>query len=217
MLMPMPVDDLKPPAASPAAGMRGEAVGASAAGASGAALGRDYGAVLWQPDARSAERARISGYLSWLRSQRGIDAAGYDEAWRWSVTQPGEFWTTIWDYFEVLGERGTGPVLTGTEMPGVHWFPGASLNYARNALRTADTDPARPDLPLRGRARWHAELRRASPGGCPGAAGAANSGRGEGRPGSRIPAERAAGAGRAARHGEPGGDLVVLLARLRPA
>ncbi len=132
--------------------MRGEAVGASAAGASGAALGRDYGAVLWQPDARSAERARISGYLSWLRSQRGIDAAGYDEAWRWSVTQPGEFWTTIWDYFEVLGERGTGPVLTGTEMPGVHWFPGASLNYARNALRTADTDPARPAVIYRSEA-----------------------------------------------------------------
>jgi acetoacetyl-CoA synthetase len=151
MLMPMPVDDLKHPAAPPDTGMPGDAGGA-AAGASGAVPGRDYGAVLWQPDARSAERARITGYLSWLRSQRGIDAASYQELWRWSVTQPGTFWTTIWDFFEVLGTRGSGPALTGTEMPDVHWFPGASLNYARNALRAADADPGRPAVIYRSEA-----------------------------------------------------------------
>src|SRR5499427_5628382 len=46
-------------------------------------------------------------------------------------------------YFEVLGERGDGPVLAGGPMPDVTWFPGATLNYARNALRAALTDPAR--------------------------------------------------------------------------
>ena len=59
------------------------------------------------------------------------------------MQHPGEFWTSIWDYFDVLGDRGDGPALTGTTMPGVHWFPGATLNYARNALRTAWTDPDR--------------------------------------------------------------------------
>ena len=29
---------------------------------------------------------------------------------------------------------------TETEMPGVRWFPGATLSYARNALRP-DRDP----------------------------------------------------------------------------
>ena len=28
-------------------------------------------------------------------------------------------------------------------MPGASWFYGATLNYARNALRTAHTEPAR--------------------------------------------------------------------------
>src|SRR5262249_41024774 len=42
-----------------------------------------------------------------------------------------------------LGERGDGPVLTGGQMPDVTWFPGATLNYARNALRAAVADPAR--------------------------------------------------------------------------
>ena len=39
-------------------------------------------------------------------------------------------------------------------MPDVRWFPGATLNYAANALRAARTDPGpyRDDLPRRGRA-----------------------------------------------------------------
>src|SRR5262249_61838014 len=34
-------------------------------------------------------------------------------------------------------------VLTGGQVPDVTWFPGATLNYARNALRAAVADPAR--------------------------------------------------------------------------
>ena len=51
------------------------------------------------------------------------------------------FWQSIWDYFGVIGERGDGPVREGTGMPGVTWFPGARLNYARNVLRHAAERP----------------------------------------------------------------------------
>src|SRR5262249_5912096 len=45
--------------------------------------------------------------------------------------------------FDVVGERGSGPVLSGGAMPDVAWYPGATVNYAENALRTATTDPQR--------------------------------------------------------------------------
>jgi acetoacetyl-CoA synthetase len=112
-------------------------------------LGRDYGDVLWQPGPEVIERARISAYRRWLGAERGIALGGgtgpeaYRELHHWSVTEPGPFWDSLWDYFEVVGERGGGPALTGTTMPDVTWFPGATLNYAANALRTAATDPGR--------------------------------------------------------------------------
>ncbi len=124
-----------------------------------AAGGRDYGATLWEPSERSARSARITNYAAWLRESRGasLGPAGhgpgaYDELWQWSVADPAEFWLSIWDYFEVLGHRGEGPVLSGGPMPDVSWFSGATVNYARNALRTARTRPGQTAVIFRSEA-----------------------------------------------------------------
>ncbi|MDF2712276.1 MAG: acetoacetate--CoA ligase, partial [Nonomuraea muscovyensis] len=88
------------------------------------------GALLWEPADEVVRRARLTRYLEWL----GRSGAGYEEVWQWSVDSPEEFWASIWDHFDVIGERGDGPVLSGT-MPAAEWFAGSSLNYAENALR----------------------------------------------------------------------------------
>jgi acetoacetyl-CoA synthetase len=106
--------------------------------------GRDYGETLWAPGAATVDGARITHYTRWLAAERGVvTGPGYDELWRWSVAQPGPFWVSIWDYFGVLGHRGDSPVLAGGPMPDVTWFAGATVNYARNALRHALSDPGR--------------------------------------------------------------------------
>jgi acetoacetyl-CoA synthetase len=135
-----------------------------------APAGQGYGATLWEPDAEAVRNARVSHYMRWL-ADRGVQAgtpeghggeapaAAYQRLWEWSVANPGEFWTSVWDYFDVLGTRQDGgPALTGTTMPDVHWFPGATLNYARNALRTAWTDPDRPAIVAVGERRGSTTL-----------------------------------------------------------
>ncbi|MBO0805896.1 MAG: acetoacetate--CoA ligase [Nocardiopsaceae bacterium] len=106
-----------------------------------------YGATLWTPDEKTISDARVSHYLRWLAG-RGVrlPEGDYRALWEWSVNRPGEFWDSVWDYFDVLGDRGDGPALAEESMPGARWFPGATLNYARNALRAADTDPDRPAI-----------------------------------------------------------------------
>jgi acetoacetyl-CoA synthetase len=133
--------------------------------------GNGYGDVLWVPSPEVVERARVTDYRRWLAARgvsvgepaaRGVGAGGqavagdgpaardYHRLWRWSVDEPGAFWGSLWDYFGVLGERGGGPVLAGGPMPEASWFPGATLNYARNALSTALTDPTRIAVIARG-------------------------------------------------------------------
>ncbi len=126
--------------------------------------GADYGEVLWEPSLDGIGRARVTDYRRWLAaggvsvgepapagaSPATAAAHDYHQLWRWSAGQPAAFWGSLWDYFGVLGERGDGPVLAGGPMPDVTWFPGATLNYARNALRAARTDPTRTAVIARG-------------------------------------------------------------------
>ncbi len=121
--------------------------------------GRDYGETLWTPGPEAVERARITGYARWLAAERGLPLSGdYQQLWQWSVDEPAQFWTSIWDYFNVLGHRGDGPVLAGDQMPDVHWFEGTTVNYARNALRAAAADPDRIALTYRSEAGRDGQL-----------------------------------------------------------
>jgi acetoacetyl-CoA synthetase len=120
--------------------------------------GQDYGETLWAPRTATVSAARITHYARWLAAERGADIApgtgDYAALWQWSVADPGRFWASLWDYFDVLGQRGDGPPLAGGPMPDVTWFAGATLNYARNALRRAQSDPGATAV------RWDAEAGR---------------------------------------------------------
>ncbi|MCI0347692.1 MAG: AMP-binding protein, partial [Chloroflexi bacterium] len=74
-------------------------------------------------------------YLAWLNETRGLDLRTYDDAWRWSVGEPGAFWRSVWDHFEVLAHDVPTGDLVDARLPGARWFPGATLNYAEHALR----------------------------------------------------------------------------------
>jgi acetoacetyl-CoA synthetase len=74
-------------------------------------------------------------YMAWLAAERHLEFAGYDELWRWSVDEPGAFWQSLADFFEVAWHREPSAALADARMPGADWFPGGTLNYAEQALR----------------------------------------------------------------------------------
>lgn len=95
------------------------------------------GTLLWEPSQRGRRQAKVTAYSDWLAEYNGVSATSYEELWDWSVTYMDAFWQSLWDYFEVQGNRGRGPARSGS-MPDVAWFPGATVNYARQALRRRD-------------------------------------------------------------------------------
>ncbi|HEX6933204.1 MAG TPA: acetoacetate--CoA ligase [Streptosporangiaceae bacterium] len=127
-------------------------------GDTGLPAGRGYGAVLASPTRTDVEQSRITDYARWLADRSVVSSSGYHELWRWSVSEPAEFWSSIWDYFGVLGTRGDGPVLKGGPMPAVTWFSGSTLNYAHNALRPASADPDRTAIIYRSEAGHQGSL-----------------------------------------------------------
>lgn len=95
-------------------------------------------ALLWSPSEQRIEHARLTHYQRWLDSSKGIKHHNYSELWRWSIEDIQAFWSSIWDYSGLKWNSKYSGVLDEWSMPGAKWFPGASLNYAANALRAPD-------------------------------------------------------------------------------
>jgi acetoacetyl-CoA synthetase len=92
------------------------------------------GDVVWTPPPDAAERTALGRYIRWLQAERGLDLADYEALWRWSVTDLGGFWSSLWDFFEVRAHTPYERVLGSRGMPGAEWFPGARLNFAEHML-----------------------------------------------------------------------------------
>src|SRR5207247_3798086 len=114
----------------PSADLQGECREAARIGGREAVIGD----VLWTPPADVRETTELGRFMNWLRDERRLDFAGYDDVWRWSVTDLEGFWGAIWDFFGVRAHAPYERVLASHEMPGAKWFPGARLNYAEHML-----------------------------------------------------------------------------------
>src|SRR6476619_5066570 len=96
--------------------------------------------VLWRPD--PDHRGPLAHFTDWLREHKGVDARDYAALHEWSVTDP-DFWSAVAEFLDVRFHSSPTAVLGSREMPGAQWFPGATLNYAEEALRPgADADTA---------------------------------------------------------------------------
>ena len=101
------------------------------------------GELLWEPSAELVERSRLRELMRWLQRERGLDFAGYQELWQWSVDDLDGFWSAIWEFFGVQADGDPSPVLASREMPGARWFPNTSLNYAEHVFAGKhDEEPA---------------------------------------------------------------------------
>jgi acetoacetyl-CoA synthetase len=103
--------------------------------------------VLWQPTAESIGGTRIAEFAGWVAERRGVsfgDPVDYDALWRWSVEHLDQFWADVATWSDVLPGVPDHEVLTSREMPGAVWFPGATVNFAEQALRYGTDD--RPAL-----------------------------------------------------------------------
>ena len=92
---------------------------------------------LWTPTRDRIEAAAITRFTA--RVQPALKDAGYGALHRWSVANRAEFWSALWDFAGIIGDKGLPPYLrNGDRLPGSRWFPAARLNYAENLLRRGD-------------------------------------------------------------------------------
>ena len=99
--------------------------------------------ILWQPSERAIEQAQITQFARQIVRKRRLELNSYPEFYRWTVEQPEEFWSDVWDFCGVIASRrGSSVLVDGDKMPGARWFPEARLNFAENLMRRGDRGDA---------------------------------------------------------------------------
>jgi acetoacetyl-CoA synthetase len=96
--------------------------------------------VVWQPSEHDLRSSRIAEFARRVEQHHGITLPDYAALHRWSVEHLDDFWSAVWNFFDVGSHRPAAPVLSSTAMPGATWFPHEELNYVAHAFQQGRDD-----------------------------------------------------------------------------
>jgi acetoacetyl-CoA synthetase len=97
---------------------------------------------LWEPSPDWLDQTGMSRFTRAAERRWQHKFADYETLHRWSIDQPREFWTSLWEFAGVIGDPGDTVVVDGNKMPGAKFFPRGKLNFAENLLRRRDDSDA---------------------------------------------------------------------------
>ena len=99
-------------------------------------------APLWTPSQQQIEQANLSKFMAFVSEQGSQVIGDYDSLYQWSIDDSESFWSLLWDFCEVKGDKGDRVLIHADEMELAQWFPDARLNFAENLLRRRDDETA---------------------------------------------------------------------------
>jgi acetoacetyl-CoA synthetase len=97
---------------------------------------------LWTPKPEQIAQSHITKFADKLAAATGVKLADYNALHQFSLDRPAQFWSGLWDYCGIIGEKGEQILVDGDAMPGARFFPQARLNFAENLLKKTGSEPA---------------------------------------------------------------------------
>ncbi|WP_370660309.1 acetoacetate--CoA ligase [Peteryoungia algae] len=92
---------------------------------------------LWTPSDAFMASQPLTHFIEWCATREGHSFAGYDAFYDWSVEDRASFWSAVWDYCGVVGEKGDVALADDGDMLKARFFPQAQINFAENLLAHA--------------------------------------------------------------------------------
>ncbi|MCQ1777213.1 acetoacetate--CoA ligase [Neorhizobium galegae] len=89
---------------------------------------------LWSPSKEAQQKTPLYHFIGWCAERHGKSFPDYDAFYAWSIVERAEFWSAVWDFCGVKGERGERALINGEDMLAARFFPDATLNFAENLL-----------------------------------------------------------------------------------
>ena len=90
---------------------------------------------LWSPSQASIDASNMMRFIEQVNLHHGLSISDYDSLYQWSIDEKETFWSEVWDFCEIIGDKGERVLVDGDNIEKAEWFPDASLNFAENLLR----------------------------------------------------------------------------------
>ena len=97
---------------------------------------------LWTPSEARIASAPLTEFTRAAERVSGLEFASYRDLHSWSVADREAFWGLVWEFCDILGDRGETVLADGDKMPGARFFPDARLNFAENLLKKTGSSNA---------------------------------------------------------------------------
>jgi acetoacetyl-CoA synthetase len=99
-------------------------------------------APLWRPSQADIDGSAMTAFARRASRIAGRHLGDYGALHGWSIEDREAFWSLVWDFCGVVGERGERVIVDGDCMPGARFFPDAKLNFAENLLARSGSGDA---------------------------------------------------------------------------
>lgn len=92
---------------------------------------------LWTPSESFKATQPLTHFIEWCATREHLRFPDYDAFYDWSVDDRASFWSAVWDYCGVVGDKGNIALADDGEMLKARFFPQAQINFAENLLAHA--------------------------------------------------------------------------------
>ncbi|WP_293917422.1 MULTISPECIES: acetoacetate--CoA ligase [unclassified Sphingobacterium] len=101
--------------------------------------------LIWTPSADYQKNSALFDFKTFVEERYQLSFRDYETLWKWSVSEPEDFWHSVFQYFDLKSHSPFDAVVTYSRQGfiGTEWFRGATLNYAEHVFRNeTDKRPA---------------------------------------------------------------------------
>lgn len=93
---------------------------------------------LWELDASKKNQTELWRFTEATKEFHGCAPDDYKSLHDWSINSPQKFYSVLWDYLQIVGDKSDEAYIAGTGIQDAQFYPGAAVNYAENLLQNPD-------------------------------------------------------------------------------
>ena len=91
--------------------------------------------IMWSPSEERIKSSQMHMFMEYVNQSSTLNLTTFQELHEWSIKSKPDFWSAVWDFFNIIGTKGNKPYLNPlNKIPGSKFFPNGKVNYAENML-----------------------------------------------------------------------------------